>query len=213
MGVDTLYAFLTIFLIFVAFVGFIWLVVRAFKTRVWWGLAVLFFSPITATIYGVRYWPAVKIPYLVYSIAFALLLFTMPKTISAEGGFEKLLADAGIEQSWSQRIPKGSESTFPYTLVDSVSEKVEALLEDRSGTVWAPAPNAKDPRYRTISLADAKDYIGESVILVDRNNVTRVGTLVAVSNHTFQFERRIDSGSIAFQVRARDIKAMKVLVH
>ena len=212
MGVATLYAFLTLFLIFVALVGFIWLVVRAFKTRVWWGLAVLFFSPITATIYGVRYWHAVKMPYLVYSIPFVLLLFIVPKTLSTEGGIEKLLADTGIEEPASMTAPMREGIPFTYNVVGSVPERVAALLEDRSGPIWAPAPDEFDPRYRAISLAEAKDYTGASMIFVDRKNVTRGGTLVGISGSTLRFERRVDSGSVSYEVRAHDIKALKVLV-
>lgn len=215
MGVVTLYAFFTIFFIFVALVGFIWLVVRAFKTRVWWGLAVLFLSPIGATIYAIKYWYEAKAPYLIYSIAFVVLLVTVPKILFTEQGkegIERLLADAGIEKPASITAPMREGIPFVYSVVGSVPEKVATLLEDRSGPIWAPASDEFDPRYRAISLTEAKDYIGASMIFVDNNNITRGGTLVGISGNTLRFERRFDAGSVSYEVRAHDIKALKVLV-
>lgn len=66
----------------ISFGALIWLVVRAFKKHVLWGLGVLFLSPITATIYAVKYWDEVKKPFLVYittgltGLAIAGVVFT-----------------------------------------------------------------------------------------------------------------------------------------
>ncbi|MFQ5961894.1 MAG: hypothetical protein ACE5MG_10905, partial [Candidatus Methylomirabilales bacterium] len=66
----------------VSFVIFIWLVVLAFKRSVWWGLGVLFLSPIAAAFFARKYWDEVKLPFVVYastflaSLAIGLYLFT-----------------------------------------------------------------------------------------------------------------------------------------
>ncbi len=66
----------------VAFVALIWLVVRACKTHILWGLGILLLSPITATIYAIKYWEQAKQPFLVYisslvaGTALGLIVFT-----------------------------------------------------------------------------------------------------------------------------------------
>lgn len=54
----------------ISLIIFIWLVVLAFKKRVWWGLGVLLLSPITATIFALKYWDEVKRPFLIYATTF-----------------------------------------------------------------------------------------------------------------------------------------------
>jgi hypothetical protein len=66
----------------VSFVGFIWLVVLAFKRSVGWGVGVLFLSPIAAAFFARKYWDEVKLSFGVYastllaSTAIVLYLFT-----------------------------------------------------------------------------------------------------------------------------------------
>lgn len=65
-----------------AFVALIWLIVRAFRKNILWGIAVLLLSPISAVIFGIRYWRDEKQPFLLYlttfvtSIGLGLLVFT-----------------------------------------------------------------------------------------------------------------------------------------
>lgn len=54
----------------VCIVGYIWLVVRAFKTGIGWGLGVFLLSPLTAIIYALKYWDEAKKPFLVYMMPF-----------------------------------------------------------------------------------------------------------------------------------------------
>ncbi len=65
----TLYV-ISLLLVLVALVAFIWLVVLAFQKRIWWGVGVLFLSPMTATMYAIKYWKEVKRPFLVYVTTF-----------------------------------------------------------------------------------------------------------------------------------------------
>ena len=204
--------FLTILLIFVAFVGFIWLVVHAFKKDVLWGFGVLALAPITPTIYAIKNWNEAKTPFLVYIIPFVLLVFTAPEIFITDDGLERLFTKEGIEQSAAKTRPPSARNTFPEEVVD-VAEQAAAILENRetrSEPIWVPAPDAKDPRYKAISLDEAKDYIGATMILIDRNDVSRKGTLVGVAGNTLRFERRLSGGRVSYKVRADDIKALKV---
>ncbi|MCI0529779.1 MAG: hypothetical protein L0Y56_20240, partial [Nitrospira sp.] len=62
-----------------AIVGYIWLVVRAFKTSTVWGLVVFLLSPLSAIIYALKYWDEAKKPFLVYMMplvgVFGVLLY------------------------------------------------------------------------------------------------------------------------------------------
>ncbi|MFQ5988544.1 MAG: hypothetical protein ACE5K9_01395, partial [Candidatus Methylomirabilales bacterium] len=93
-----------------------------------------------------------------------------------------------------------------------VQEKAAALenLEFRSRTIPAPAPESQGPRFRTISPAEAKDYIGAAVILTGRNGFERKCTLIGVSGNRLKFERRMGRGKVSFEYKAADITSLKV---
>ena len=79
-----------------AFVAFIWLVVVAFKRSPLWGIGVLLLSPISATIFAIKYWAEAKKPFLIYAASMALSFFCFLYTFSAVGGFEVLSAANSI---------------------------------------------------------------------------------------------------------------------
>jgi hypothetical protein len=62
----------------VCFAAYVWLVVVAFKHSALWGVLVLLFSPITAIVFAIKFWPEPKKPFLLYvgsfSAYFAILL-------------------------------------------------------------------------------------------------------------------------------------------
>jgi len=82
---------------FTALVSFIWLLTRAFGKHNGWGIAVLFFSPISAVAFGIKHWKDEKAPFLAYittsvtTIALFLYLFT------AWGGWELLRTSQQVQ--------------------------------------------------------------------------------------------------------------------
>jgi hypothetical protein len=59
-------AFLFVVAGLASFAGWVWLVVRGFKTSVGWGLLMFFFAPIVAIVVAVREWSEWKRPFLLY---------------------------------------------------------------------------------------------------------------------------------------------------
>jgi hypothetical protein len=71
----------------VSCISLLWLVVRAFSKRVLWGLAVLFLSPLTAVIFGVKYWRDEKHPFLVYLATFTIAVTLGSYVFTVTGGW------------------------------------------------------------------------------------------------------------------------------
>ncbi len=110
---------------FTALASFVWLVSRAFGKHNGWGIAVLLLSPISALVYGIKYWKIDKLPFLAYittsvtAIALCLYLF------SSWGGWELLRA--------SQQVQQGIES---HTLTEEDTQAllvISQLFDERSG--------------------------------------------------------------------------------
>ena len=82
----------------VAFIALIWLLVRAFKRHILWGLAVLLLSPITATVYGIIYWRDDKKPFLAYITSFTAAIALGLYVFTAWGGWEVVRTGLAVNQ-------------------------------------------------------------------------------------------------------------------
>jgi hypothetical protein len=65
-------------------VGFIWLVVVAFKKSVWWGLGTLI-VPFVGLIFAIMNWQTAKTPFLVYLAGVILYVFGAYKMAGSGG--------------------------------------------------------------------------------------------------------------------------------
>jgi hypothetical protein len=82
----------------VAFIALIWLLVRAFKRHILWGLAVLLLSPITATLYGIIYWRDDKKPFLAYITSFTAAVGLGLYVFTAWGGWQVVRTGLAVNQ-------------------------------------------------------------------------------------------------------------------
>lgn len=207
-----MYALIVIVLLLVVFGAYIRLVVHAFKKSATWGLAVFALSPITPVIYGIKYWDEVKKPFLVFSISFVLLMFVAPVLIFTDAGVDQLFTKPGIEQPRSRRALMRVKRPSPQRVIAPVPEKAAVLehRESRRRPITAPDPVSEGPRFKVISPAEARHYIGARVVYTGRNDVERKGRLIGVSGDRLRIERRMGRGKASFDYKAHEIKSLKV---
>jgi hypothetical protein len=119
----------------------IWLVVRAFGKSAGWGLGVLLLSPVSAALFGLKYWDSEKKAFLLYlgttctSVGLALYLF------STWGGWELLRTSSQVRQ--------GIETQQLSVLDAETFLKASTYFRDRSGMDFS------DPRL----LASAREIL------------------------------------------------------
>jgi hypothetical protein len=102
----------------------------------------------------------------------------------------------------------------PQRVVAPVPEKAAVLEQwkSRSRPITAPDPVSESPRFKEISPAEARDYIGARVVFTGRNDVERKGKLIGVSGDRLRIERYVSRGKISYEYKTRDIKSLKVLL-
>ena len=121
----------------------IWLVVRAFGKSAGWGLGVLLLSPVSAALFGLKYWDSEKKAFLLYlgttctSVGLALYLF------STWGGWELLRTSSQVRQ--------GIETQQLSVLDAETFLKASTYFRDRSGMDFS------DPRLLASSTARLRD--------------------------------------------------------
>jgi hypothetical protein len=165
-------------------------------------------------IYGIKFWDEVKKPFLVFSTSFVLLMFVAPQLIFTDAGVDSLFTEPGIEQPRSRRAPMRVKRPSPQRVVAPVPEKAAVLEQwkSRSRPITAPDPVSEGPRFKEISPAEARDYIGARVVFTGRNDVERKGKLIGVSGDRLRIERYVSRGKVSYEYKARDIKSLKVLL-
>ena len=72
----------------VSCISLLWLVSRAFSKHALWGLAVLLLSPLTAVIFGIKYWRHEKQPFLVYLATFTVAVTLGAYVFTVKGGWD-----------------------------------------------------------------------------------------------------------------------------
>ena len=90
----------------VSLIGYVWLLITAFKRSVGWGFGVLLFSPLSAIIFGLKYWYQAKKPFLVYMVPLIIAVSLSFKVFVSMGGMEMI----GAAKQVAMGISKGELS-------------------------------------------------------------------------------------------------------
>jgi hypothetical protein len=72
----------------IAGISMLWLVGHAFRKHAAWGVAVLVLSPVTAVIFGIRYWRDEKAPFLLYVATFTIAATLGLYVFTVKGGWD-----------------------------------------------------------------------------------------------------------------------------
>jgi hypothetical protein len=84
--------------LFATLTTFAWLVIRAFRKNSAWGMAVLLFSPISAVVFGIKYWKADKLPFLACITSSATAIALCLNLFSSWGGWELVYASQQVRE-------------------------------------------------------------------------------------------------------------------
>jgi hypothetical protein len=215
------------------FVGFVWLVVVAFRRSVGWGLAVLFLSPIAAVVLAIKHWRETRTPFLIYagSMACAVLFFAAAAVVGimAFGG-----AATQVAQEASETAAAPSAVTFvvePESEDDALEPPVETtagsaatagqLVVDSDGEAltvasWSPRGDRGSssldlglPPMGDLSPGDAERLVGYEVRIVDNRGQTHVGTLEQVSGGKLVLTRHLSSGTFSYKLDSSSISSLR----
>jgi hypothetical protein len=102
---------------FVVVVGGIWFIVSAFRTGVWWGLAVLFLSPPANLIFLIAHWKEARQAFMIQVLGAVLMAGAVgvawSQGVSSPAGAEKLLPASLAEKVAGLDLPAGMPAAQP----------------------------------------------------------------------------------------------------
>lgn len=115
----------------IALAAFVWLVVLAFKRHLGWGLAVLFLSPVSATIYAIKYWDRAKKPFLLYVTTMVASVGLAFYAFAAAGGMRMVKAAYQVREGiQNQTLTQEQAEEFMESSLDFI-EKTAQSQEER----------------------------------------------------------------------------------
>jgi hypothetical protein len=107
----------------IACISLVWLVGRAFSKHALWGLAVLLLSPLTAVIFGIRYWRDEKGPFLVYLATFTIAVTLGFYVFTVKGGWDVARNALRTQQYVTLQISGGDRKiSYVQTSLNTVRE-------------------------------------------------------------------------------------------
>ena len=127
--------------VLIAVISLIWLVGRAFSKHVAWGLGVLFLSPFTAVMFGIRYWRDEKKPFLVYIATFTVAVSLGLYIFTVEGGWDAVRTALRNQQYIGLQISGGNgKMSFVHTSLNPVAatpmrERNATVQPDQAGSI------------------------------------------------------------------------------
>jgi hypothetical protein len=101
-----------------------------------------------------------------------------------------------VEQSAPEATPPDSKKALGMTLPDYVESPIKA----------APADSYVKKTSGPLTLAEASHYVGDTVTVTTREDISRRVILTDVLPDGLRFQRRMSGGSLSFELRRKEIK-------
>jgi hypothetical protein len=191
------------------FHGFIMLTFSAFRSKIRWGLAVLFI-PFALVFYPIYYWDQARKPFMTFTFGMALWLGTA--IVFGQGPLDKYWLDKidlvqSAEQFSQQFLPRQRESL----------EKRAMKLDNRRyyarprSTVATPRNNVEINR---ISYRSLKPYLGEQAKITLNNTNIRNGRIVAATKDLITLQYTIGDrtiGSMTYDIALNEIRSVEIV--
>jgi hypothetical protein len=117
-------------LFLISLIALIWLIVLAFRRSALWGFAVLLLSPITATIYALKYWDESKKPFGVYASSFVAGFLTFAYIFSSWGGVAVIDAALDFDQGDGRTLNDEAAFEFAYSTLNFIENADESQAGD-----------------------------------------------------------------------------------
>ena len=123
----------------IASISLIWLVGRAFKKHVAWGIAVMLLSPVSAVIFAIKHWQDEKGPFLVYIATFITAITLGLYVFTVQCGWDTVRTALRAQQKVYLQAYSGQDKMF--LVQASLNYVKEASANNRDSSTVEPPPH------------------------------------------------------------------------
>lgn len=190
--------------------GFIMLTFAAFRSRVGWGLAVLFI-PFAQVFFPIYYWDQARKPFMTFTFGMALWL-----------GTAIVFGQGPLDEYWLDKIDLvQSAEQFSRQFRDPPPVPLEqrAMKLDNRQTVHTPKTAVRKHRKKVeinrISYSALNPFVGEQARVILKNTNIRNGRIVAASKDLVTLQYTIGDrtiGSMTFDIAFDEIRSVEIVL-
>lgn len=157
-----------------------WLTVRAFGKNPAWGLAVMLFSPVGATFFGLQYWGQEKKAFLSYLITFSITVVLALVLFTSWGGWDLLRA--------TYQVNNGINSRMLTTYDAEYFVKASASFNEKSGLNIQNSYRMKKARNKLATDAEEKiaRELAASEAAEDNLDVSNIAKKVEIKKERYR---------------------------
>jgi hypothetical protein len=210
---------------FAGLVGWVMLVVRAFRVSPWWGLGVLLGSctaGIVPIIFIARNWRDAKLPaalwlggFVLAGAGWAVVGAAFPSRSPGswgEPGVEERSTPAPASTQRQIDTAPPAEQPPPPPAATPTAYVPDSLLDytpkPRTRPYLEPTPGSDEDFELTVATANQR--LGWTMRVVTSDGREFEGTLLAVDDHALTFERRFSTGSMIFPIPRADVAKLEL---
>ena len=189
--------------------GFIMLAFAAFRSKIRWGLAVLFI-PFAQVFYPIYYWDQARKPFMTFTFGMAMWLGTA--IVFGQGPLDEYWLDQiDLVQSAEQFSLRLTDKT-PATLEERAVELEKRQYQTRSASL--SAKHRKKVQISPVSLAALNPFIGEQAKITLKNTNIRNGRIVAANAGLVTLQYTIGKsaiGSMTYNIAFDNIHKVEII--
>jgi len=163
----------------------IWLTVCAFRKKPAWGLAVMLFSPVSATLFGIKYWEEEKKAFLTYMTTFATAAALSLYLFTVWGGWELIRA------TWL--VNRGIQSQMLTARDAEYFMKANLSFIEKSGLDIQNETRMEHVHRKMASAAEAKaarEQATAELVADDNMSIENIAKKVEVKQERYRLEYR-----------------------
>lgn len=189
--------------------GFILLTFAAFRSRIGWGLAVMFI-PFAVAFYPIYYWNDARKPFMTFTFGMALWLGTA--IVFGQGPLDKYWLDKiDLVQSAEQ-----FSQQFREEQPESLEERAVKLdnRQSRQPLRSAASKNRKNVIIHHIDYAELNPYVGEQARITLKNTNIRNGRIVSAKGKLVTLQYTMGDkaiGTMTFSIAFSNISKVEIV--
>jgi len=188
--------------------GFILLTFAAFRSRISWGLAVLFI-PFALVFYPIYYWDQARKPFMTFTFGMALWL-----------GTAIVFGQGPLDKYWLDKIDLvQSAEQFSQKFRDDQPEPLEerAMQLDNRQNPKGQKSNTKHRKnveIKRITYSALNPYVGEKARIILKNTKIRNGRIMSAGKDLVTLQYTIGQkaiGSVTYDIAFADIRSVVIV--
>ncbi|MGI9334856.1 MAG: hypothetical protein ACR2RL_17060 [Gammaproteobacteria bacterium] len=194
-----------------ALVGWVMVVVAAFREHVLWGLGSIVFG-LVQLIFAIFHWREAKTGFLMQLLCGALLGVVFAAGVDDD--FKATLAQASMEQPYAETGAYSESAPGTGSVPSAFADDLSDIISENEVDAVAVEPVAPAPRiryaYHDVTLSELRGKKRGKIEIQTKSGQRHAGEIVVVSANRIELRKRMQGGSFNMRIKTNDIERVRL---